>query len=454
MTLPLRKRAALAAAATLAVATVTTGVMAGTAQAQAQAQTPTQASATGTQWTENLSQVQSSDFNVAWTGRALTVKDSHVHATTSHDTRGYAQDVLPGHSLAKPANAVTVTLAADRPAGSEAQVDVRGLGLDGQWTQWVPAAATGATRLSTSVSAVQARITLRDTANGSAPEVTTLILNANSGAAPVISPRIAAASLSYQVYATREGLVGGTTANGHVIQPSDHFVALPSGSALSPKGSGTYSVQVCGPARCETAPVWDIGPWNTRDDYWDASRAEFTNLPQGEPEAQAAYQSGYNGGLDQFGRHVSNPAGIDLADGTFYNVGLNDNGWVTVTYLWTGGGTGGGPSVTGMGQCNTSTAADCWNTAAGNGSDCYSGHFCIYTGTGYTGKVFSFYHCRYNGGDWALQNWLSAGSYINRNSGGTDAYTKDQNHNVITASAPGTSNSNYNFDPVYFVQAC
>ena len=162
-------------------------------------------------------------------------------------------------------------------------------------------------------------------------------------------------SLSYQVYATREGLVGGTTANGHVIKPSDHFVALPSGTALSPNGSGSYSVQVCGPARCETAPVWDVGPWNTHDNYWDASRAEFTNLPQGEPEAQAAYQSGYNGGHDEFGRNVSNPAGIDLADGTFYNVGLNNNGWVTVTYLWTGGGGGSGPSVTGMGQCATSS---------------------------------------------------------------------------------------------------
>jgi hypothetical protein len=429
----------------LAVTTVTTGALAGTAQA----------AASGTRWTENLSQIQHTDFNVAWTGKALTVKDSRVHAAAAHDVRGYAQDVLPEHSLAKPANEVTVTLSADRPAGSEAQVDVRGLGLNGKWTQWTSAAAGGQTRLSASVTKVQARITLRATANGAAPDVSKLVLDANAGAAPAIAPHVAAASASYQVYATREGLVGGTTANGHVIQPSDHFVALPSGTALSPQGSGDYSVQVCGPSTCETAPVWDIGPWNTHDDYWDASRAEFTDLPQGEPEAQAAYQNGYNGGLDEFGRSVANPAGIDLADGTFSNIGMNDNGWVTVTYLWTGGGGGGsGPSVTGMGQCDTSAAADCWNTAAGNGSDCYSGHFCIYTGTGYTGTVFSFYHCQYNGGDWALQSWVAAGSYINDNSGGTDAYTKDQNHNVITASPPGDSNTSYNFGPVYYVQAC
>lgn len=448
MTIPLYRRAAIAAAAVLAVTTVTTGAMAGAAQAAS----ATSGSGGAARWTENLALVQSSDFNVAWTGKALTVKDGRVHATTSHDTRGYGQDVLPAHSLAKPVNEVAVTLKAGRPSGSEAHVDVRGLALNGKWTEWVPAAATGATRLSASVTQVQARLTLWNGAQEAAPSVSSLTLSADYSAA--VAPQIIhPMSVSYQVYATREGLVGGTTANGHVIQPSDHFVALPSGTALSPNGSGDYSVQVCGPSTCETAPVWDIGPWNTRDDYWDASRAEFTDLPQGEPEAQAAYQSGYNGGEDQFGRTVSNPAGIDLADGTFYNIGLNDNGWVTVTYLWTGGG-GSGPSVTGMGQCATSSANDCWNTAAGNGSDCYSGHFCIYTGTNYTGTVFSFYHCKYNGGDWALQNWLSAGSYINDNSGGSDAYTKDQNHNVITASAPGNSNSDYNFNPVYYVQAC
>jgi|GEM_PF-6147109 hypothetical protein len=443
MTIPLYKRAALGAAAVLAVTTVAAGAMVGTAQA----------ASGGARWTENLAQVQSSDFNVAWTGKALTVKDGRVHASTSQDTRGYAQDVLPEHALAAPADEVAVTLTATRPAGSEAQVDVRGLALNGRWTQWIPAAATGVTQLSASVTEVQARLTLRDSAQGAAPAISSLILNADNGAAPTAAAQLTPMSLSYQVYATREGLVGGTTANGHVIQSSDHFVALPSGTVLSPNGSGSYSVQVCGPARCETAPVWDIGPWNTHDNYWSASRAEFTNLPQGEPEAQAAYQSGYNGGHDEFGRTVSNPAGIDLADGTFYNVGLNNNGWVTVTYLWTGGG-GSGPSVTGMSQCATSSNADCYSAAAGNGSDCHTGHFCIYTGTNYSGTVFSFYHCKYNGGDWALQNWLSAGSYINDNSGGTDAYTKDANHNVITATTPGSRSTNYNFDPVYYVQAC
>jgi hypothetical protein len=146
---------------------------------------------------------------------------------------------------------------------------------------------------------------------------------------------------TYRVYATREGLVGRITANGHKIISNDHFVSLPSTSALSAKGKNYYSVRVCSVTngRCAYEPVWDVGPWNTHDDYWDLKRTSWTSLPTGEPESQAAYQNGYNGGKDQFGRKVLNPAGIDLADGTIHaSLGLAGSGWVNVTYLWTGGG--------------------------------------------------------------------------------------------------------------------
>ncbi|MCL1870723.1 MAG: hypothetical protein FWF90_09965 [Promicromonosporaceae bacterium] len=144
---------------------------------------------------------------------------------------------------------------------------------------------------------------------------------------------------TFRVYATREGLVGRTTANHHVVAPNDHFVALPSTRALSGSASGAYTVRVCAPAtaRCEYAPVWDVGPWNTTDDYWSATRHAFTNLPRGLPEATAAYTRKYNGGNDQFGRHVTNPAGIDLADGVFtQGLHLVSNGYVNVTFLWQG----------------------------------------------------------------------------------------------------------------------
>jgi hypothetical protein len=68
----------------------------------------------------------------------------------------------------------------------------------------------------------------------------------------------AAAGLAYSVFATREGLVGHTTANGHKIVARDHFVALPSRRGLSARRTGDYSVRVCAAnGRCAWAPVWD-----------------------------------------------------------------------------------------------------------------------------------------------------------------------------------------------------
>jgi len=134
--------------------------------------------------------------------------------------------------------------------------------------------------------------------------------------------------LAFTIFTTREGLVGGTTANGHVIVERDWFAALPSRLGLG------NTVKVCTDTRCVFLPVWDVGPWNTTDDYWNADRQMWTDLPQGLPEAQAAFQEGYNGGLDGFGRTVLNPAGMDLADGAFWDgLGLIDNAWVQMTVL-------------------------------------------------------------------------------------------------------------------------
>jgi len=159
-------------------------------------------------------------------------------------------------------------------------------------------------------------------------------------AAQAVPAHAATAAELYRVYATREGLVGGTTANGHVITNRDHFAALPSRRGLSGRGSGDLTVRVCATnGRCEWAPVWDVGPWNTRDDYWNDNREMWADLPTGKPQAQAAFEDGYHGGRDQFGRRVANPAGVDLADGTFWDgLRLTTNAWVTVQFLWTGSG--------------------------------------------------------------------------------------------------------------------
>jgi hypothetical protein len=138
-----------------------------------------------------------------------------------------------------------------------------------------------------------------------------------------------------RLWATRIGLVGRTTANGHVIAERDHFVALPSKRALNRAGARDYQVQISYRGRTTTAPVWDIGPWNTRDDYWNEDREAFNELPRWMPQAEAAFFQNHNSGRDGSGRWVSYPTSIDLADGTFLDdLGLGDSDWVDVTFLW------------------------------------------------------------------------------------------------------------------------
>jgi hypothetical protein len=237
---------------------------------------------------------------------------------------------------------VVTTVFGDVPAGSSAVVDVRGRRTTGGWTEWIPAQTGGGAmvaELPEPTSEVQGRLVITGEP-GAGPTVRRITLAAQPATEPLADTTAQEASVHYRVFATREGLVGGTTANGHVITERDHFVALPSRRGLSPRDTSDYSVKVCAPnGRCAFAPVWDVGPWNTRDDYWNppSIRQEWHDLPQGFPQAQAAYKNGYNEGNDQFDRTVLNPAGIDLADGLFWDaLELTDNAWVTVDYLWTG----------------------------------------------------------------------------------------------------------------------
>jgi hypothetical protein len=68
------------------------------------------------------------------------------------------------------------------------------------------------------------------------------------------------------------------------------------------------------------APVKEVGPWNTYDNYWKArttneKKGEWRNLPRCVPEAQAAFYDNFHGGKDEGGRTVTNPAGLDLSPG-------------------------------------------------------------------------------------------------------------------------------------------
>lgn len=241
---------------------------------------------------------------------------------------------FPVRQLARPVNRVTAV-------GTAGIVELRGQRPDGRWTEWQPVTDGKPIVAPVSGTKIQVRVVIENPAMGTTavPEVSLTADTAPAGTASSVGTIQAAPT--YSVFATREGLVGHTTANGHVIRPNDHFVALPSRRALNPNdGVRDYKVRVCNPrnGRCEEAPVFDVGPWNTRDDYWNPSnvRENWQNLPQGKPEATAAYYQNYNGGRDQFGRRVANPAGIDLADGTWAGIGMTNNDFVDVTYLWKG----------------------------------------------------------------------------------------------------------------------
>ncbi|MCT2585643.1 hypothetical protein [Actinophytocola gossypii] len=249
---------------------------------------------------------------------------------------GFAVYRLP---VTRPANTFEATVDSTVPPDARLAVDVRAR-HDGQWSEWTEIRPDAPTTLPAASGTVEVRVMLIAPDGTASPVLRSLTVTPSRTAA---APARAAGPVSYRVFATREGLVGGTTANGHVITRRDHFVALPSRRGLSRDRSGEYSVRVCAAnGRCEWAPVWDVGPWNTRDDYWNERREQWRGLPRGLPQAQAAYQNGHNGGKDQFGRQVANPAGIDLADGTFWDgLRLRNNAWVTVTYLWTGGGPAG-----------------------------------------------------------------------------------------------------------------
>lgn len=291
-------------------------------------------------WDAELT-VDRDDVNVRSADGALRLDHTRGRSATAASTEsGRPQGMLLAdrHGLDTPADRIAVELDADVPAGSSVLVDVRGERADGTWTEWVETRPAAPAVLSEPVLAVQSRVTLTSPAGSPGPAVRAVRLTAEAAGPPVARDADPARAVTYRLFATREGLVGGTTANGHVIRPRDHFVALPSRRGLAPRGTGDYTVRVCADnGRCEWAPVWDVGPWNTTDDNWSPPdvRESWRDLPQGMPQAQAAYEDGYNGGLDQYGRRVANPAGIDLADGTFWDgLQLRDNSWVTVDYLW------------------------------------------------------------------------------------------------------------------------
>lgn len=107
-----------------------------------------------------------------------------------------------------------------------------------------------------------------------------------------------------QVKATREGLVGGVTSSGYVIDKVVPFVALPSTKAL-----GLF-IRISNPlnGKSTLAIVLDVGPWNEHDDAY---------VFNGErPQAET--------GVDMFGRKT-NKSGIDLGEKVWALLGMKGN---------------------------------------------------------------------------------------------------------------------------------
>lgn len=224
----------------------------------------------------------------------------------------------------------SLILEAEVPPGGSTTLEVRGK-VGERWTEW---RQIDALENLEGADVIQLRLTLLSSLGGASPRVwrargRVSPAGVRAAQAPTRGPP------TVKLWATRMGLVGGTTANGHVVVERDHFVALPSKSALNRHEGADYTVQLSYRGRTVAAPVWDVGPWNTKDDYWNEVRERFSDLPRWMPQAEAAFFAGHNGGRDDSGRFVTVPAAIDLADGTFWDdLGMVSSDWVDVSFLW------------------------------------------------------------------------------------------------------------------------
>ena len=140
-------------------------------------------------------------------------------------------------ALDRPATRVRARLAARTGDGGTATAQVRGWRARG-WTEWRDAAEAV---FDEPVSRVQARVVLttRDAASATPTPTTGPNPQRRPGATTAVQ---AATPRTYRVYATRIGLVGDITANGYVIAPRDHFVALPTARPVPPMDTGDRTV--------------------------------------------------------------------------------------------------------------------------------------------------------------------------------------------------------------------
>ncbi len=224
--------------------------------------------------------------------------------------------------------------------GTELRVDARASADGVRWSSWEVDLANGAVVDATMLATqVQYRVTFFGSDKIS-PVLKSVSLTPIEGAGNYTAMNTQTTreiAPTYRVHATRMGMVGGRTANGHIIKPRDHYVSLPSWRSLSSKGGREYLVRITYNGRSSVAPVWDVGPWNTRDNYWDVEREQWKDLARGWPQDHAAYFEGYNGRRASKG-YVRFPTAVDVGDGVWWDdLGIRgDRAIVEITFLWLG----------------------------------------------------------------------------------------------------------------------
>lgn len=216
----------------------------------------------------------------------------------------------------------------DAEGRERVQVELR-TASGARWSEWLPVASGAVLELARAATRAEVRLTWEGAA-----AVRSLVVRAYAVEGAAYAQEEGGPHPTVRLFATREGLVGLVTANGHVVRENDRFVALPSRRVLSARDSEDYVVEIRHRDRVARAPVWDVGPWNARDNFWDRQREIFPELPRFMPQAYAAFFQNHNDGRDQYGRFVTVPAAIDIADGTFRELGLQESSWVDVTLLW------------------------------------------------------------------------------------------------------------------------
>lgn len=246
-------------------------------------------------------------------------------------------------SFSQPFNRITTRYTRTAGADSRVRVDVRASRDLKQWSEWQLDVANGAVvTFGSRMLAAQYRVVILSN-SATSPTVSAISLTPQSGGFSIQSNDQTAVAPTYRLRATRQGMVGGRTANGHIIQPNDFFVSLPSARALSSRDGNEYLVRLSANGRSVVVPVWDNGPWNYHDDYWNKNRETYRDLPVGWPEDHAAYYENYNGGSSERGK-VRFPSAVDIGDGAYWALGLaGEQAVVDVTFLWLGTDPGANP---------------------------------------------------------------------------------------------------------------